>query len=81
LALAAENRAPERNRIPTRCRVPADEQAPPAFVELVPALPAAFPECTIELEQPSGTKMTIALRGAHGTELLALIASLWGAGR
>ena len=81
MGLGAENRAPEPDRVPAGSQARADERAPPAFVELFPALPAALPECTIELEQPSGTKMTISLRGAHGADLLALIASLWGAER
>jgi hypothetical protein len=79
--LGAENRAPERDLASARSGADADEQAPPAFVELFPARPAAPPECTIELEMPSGTKMTISLQSAHGAELLALIASLWRAAR
>jgi hypothetical protein len=79
--LGAESRAAEPNLASARSWVGADEQAPPAFVELFPALPAAPPECTIELKAPSGTKMTISLRGAQRAELLALIQSLWRAGR
>jgi hypothetical protein len=81
LGLDAESRAPERDRDPVRSRTRANEQPPPAFVELLPALPSALPECTIEFEDPSGTKMTISLRGAHGAELLVLIQSLWRAER
>jgi hypothetical protein len=81
LSLGAENRAPERDRVPARSRAGGDEQALPAFVEFLPALPPALPQCTIELEAPSGTKMTISLRSADRAELLALITSLWRAGR
>ena len=81
LGSGAENRALERDRAPAHSRARADQQAPPTFVELFPALPAALPECTIEWEEPSGAKMTISLRGAHGADLLALIASLRRAGR
>jgi hypothetical protein len=79
--LGAANRAPEPDRVGARSRARADQQALPAFVELFPAPPAALPECTIELEALSGTKLTISLRGAHGADLLALIQSLWRAGR
>jgi hypothetical protein len=81
LGLGAENLAPERDCVPARSGARVDERAPPTFVELLPALPAAFPQCTIELEAPNATKMTISLRNADRAELVALIASLCRAGR
>lgn len=62
----------------------ADRLAPDvstAFVELFPALPAGPAQCTIELCDPSGRKLTISLRGAPGPDLVALTQSLWRAGR
>jgi hypothetical protein len=74
--LGAENPPPAPEHFPTRSGASGSEPVPPAFVELFPPLPLALPECTIECEQPSGTKMTISLRGAHGADLLALVQSL-----
>jgi hypothetical protein len=77
--LDAETRVPTPERFPTRSRACVSEPIPPAFVELFPPLPVVFPECTIKLEQPSGTKMTISLRGAHRADLLALVQFVWRA--
>jgi hypothetical protein len=51
--------------------------ASPAFVELFPALPAGPSECTIELCDPSGRKLTLSLRSAPGPDLVALTQALW----
>ena len=72
----ADNPPPAPEHLPTRSRAFGSEPVPPAFVELFPPLPLALPECTIECEQPNGTKMTISLRGAHGADLLALVHAL-----
>ena len=45
----------------------------PQFVEIVPGgLPASRPECTIELEDASGTKMRICLQGGDLPDVTAL---------
>ena len=82
LSLSAENPPPVPEHLPTtRSGASGNEPVPLAFVELFPPLPLALPECTIECEQPSGTKMTISLRGAHRADLLALVQSLCRAER
>jgi hypothetical protein len=62
------------------------EDAPAAFVELPPlaglagvadAGPAA--ECTLELEEPSGRRLRISLRGPATTQALELGRVLWRA--
>lgn len=53
------------------------KRASPAFVELLPALPAGPSPCTIELADPSGRKLTLSVRGAPGPELVALAQALW----
>lgn len=62
------------------------ERAPAAFVELPPlakfvgmadASPTA--ECTLELEEPSGRKLRISLRGAATAQALELGRALWRA--
>ena len=47
----------------------------PAFVELVSPMPN-FPECTVELEHPRGTKMRIHLKGA-APDLVGLTSVFW----
>jgi hypothetical protein len=49
----------------------------PAFVELVPAASSPFPECLIELEAQSGTKMRIHLKGMTLPDLAALGGMFW----
>lgn len=50
-----------------------------SFVEL-PALPFANPaECTLELEEPSGRKLRIALRGQATAQAMTLSQMLWRA--
>ena len=55
----------------------ATQEASAAFVELFPALPASPTQCTIELSDPSGRKLTLSLRAAPGPDLVALTHSLW----
>ena len=46
----------------------------PQFVEILPGgMPAARPECLIEVEDPSGAKMRIRLQGGDLPDLAALI--------
>ena len=52
-------------------------QLSPAFVELpASALPTPG-ECLIELENPTGSKMRIHLKGPHGQDIVALSSTLW----
>lgn len=55
------------------------QKAPPAFVELFPALPTVGPSspCTIELSDPSGRRLTLSLQGAPGPVLVAVAQALW----
>jgi len=55
--------------------------ARPAFVELVPQTAAAVSECTMELEDPSGARMRIHLKGAAVPDLTDLSNSFWRMGR
>jgi hypothetical protein len=49
----------------------------PAFVEVVPAASSPFPECLIELEARSGTKMRIHLKGMTLPDLTTLGSMFW----
>lgn len=49
----------------------------PAFVEVVSPMPNFFPECTVELEHPRGTKMRIHLKGADVPDLVGLTSVFW----
>jgi hypothetical protein len=49
----------------------------PSFVELVPAASSPFPECLIELEARSGTKMRIHLKGITLPDLTTLGSMFW----
>jgi hypothetical protein len=53
----------------------------PAFVELVPPPVAVVSECTMELEDPSGARMRIHLKGAHMPDLADISESFWRVGR
>lgn len=53
----------------------------PQFVEFVPPAPNFFPECTVELEHPRGTKMRIHLKGAGAPDLVSLTRAFWSAER
>ena len=52
-----------------------------SFVELVPAAPAALPECVVELEGRSGTKLRIHFKGTAGPDLEVLGRLFWGGQR
>lgn len=47
------------------------------FIELPPLNPDATPECTLELEEPSGRKLRISLRGPATRQALELGHMLW----
>jgi hypothetical protein len=49
----------------------------PSFVELLPAASSSFPECLIELEDRSGTKMRIHLKGMPLPDLAPLGSMFW----
>jgi hypothetical protein len=55
--------------------------ARPAFVELVPQPATAVSECTMELEDSSGARMRIHLKGAAVPNLTDLSNSFWRIGR
>ena len=50
--------------------------AHPNFVELVPAGSGSRVECVVELEDPSGTRMRIEVKGVPAPDLVALTRSL-----
>jgi hypothetical protein len=51
-------------------------EAHPSFVELVPAGSANRAECVLELEDPSGARMRIEVKGLAPPDLVALARSL-----
>jgi hypothetical protein len=78
---AARNRTTHSSLLPPASLDRTGRGVAPAFVELFPSLPANPSECTIELVEPSGRKLTVSLRGAPGPDLVALTQSLWGTAR
>jgi hypothetical protein len=52
-----------------------------SFVELVPVSPTAGPECLVELEGRSGTKLRIHFKGTAGPDLAVLGRLFWGGER
>jgi hypothetical protein len=52
-----------------------------AFVELVPQAPAAISECTVELEDPSGARMRVHIKGTAVPDLTGLSDAFWRARR
>jgi hypothetical protein len=48
------------------------------FVEMAPPVSGNSRECTLELENPGGSKMRVHLKGAEGPDLAALSRSFWG---
>jgi hypothetical protein len=77
----AKNRTARSSRLPPASLDRTGQGVAPAFVELFPSLPAGPSECTIEVVEPNGRKLTVSLRGAPGSDLVALAQSLWGATR
>lgn len=54
-----------------------EAKAPPAFVELVPQASGSLCECTVELEDRSGAKMRIHLKGTTVPDLSRLSEAFW----
>jgi hypothetical protein len=48
----------------------------PSFVELLPGGSAARAECVVELEEPSGARLRIELKGVAAPDLVTLTRSL-----
>jgi hypothetical protein len=48
----------------------------PSFVELLPAGSVSRAECVVELEDPSGARMRIELKGVAAPDLVTLTRSL-----
>jgi len=48
------------------------------FVELAGPLPGGSGECLVELEDDSGAKMRVHLKGVEAPDLIALSRSFWG---
>ena len=63
----------------------ARRQGPPgpepamSFVEVLPSERTSVPECILELENPSGAKMRVHLKGIPVPDLTALSRSFWSA--
>ena len=57
-------------------QVSSRKAASPSFVELVPAESGSRTECVVELEDPSGARMRIELKGIAPPDLVALTRSL-----
>jgi hypothetical protein len=49
----------------------------PSFIELRPSVPERIPECVIELETRSGSKMRIHIKGMGTPDLNALSSTFW----
>ena len=56
------------------------DSAPPGFVELVPGGVSPRAECVMEVEDPSGTRMRIEIKGMVPPDLAALAKSLRAGG-
>ena len=52
------------------------DESHPSFVELVPASRASGAECVVEIEDPSGTRMRIEIKGVAAPDLVTLTRSL-----
>ncbi|MGA2264598.1 MAG: hypothetical protein ABSH28_24605 [Acidobacteriota bacterium] len=66
---------------PNNQPIPPEAKTQPAFVELVPQDPAAISECTIELEDPSGARMRVHIKGTGVPDLTGLSDAFWRARR
>ncbi len=52
------------------CSIKPVSESSPAFIEIEP--PPSFPECVIEMQDPSGIKMRMCFRGQADTGLIEL---------
>ena len=70
-------RRAEPKATPRRSRL----KPPPGFVELpLIGQPAQCPNCTVELAQATGAKMTIRWEGKEGLDLVGLVEAFWRSG-
>ncbi len=53
-------------------------EAMATFVELAPPVSGGSRECMLELEDPSGVKMRVHVKGVEAPDLTALCRSFWG---
>ena len=53
----------------------------PVFVELVPQAPPAISECTVEIEDPTGARMRVHIKGTALPDLTGLSDAFWRARR
>lgn len=56
---------------------PSEEGAVTTFVELASPMSSGSRECVLELEDPSGAKMRVHLKGIEAPDLAALSRSFW----
>ena len=66
----------EANATPDPVRHEADRDTPSGFVELVPAGSNSATECVVEIEDASGGRMRIELKGIAAADVVALTRSL-----
>jgi len=60
---------------------PKTSNAKPAFMELIPQATAAVSECTVEIEEPSGARMRVHLKGTAVPDVIGLSDTFWRAHR
>ena len=70
-----KKRLKKNSASPSKISVPAHGTT---FVELAAPAQIDVPECTLELEDVSGAKMRIHLKGIEAADVTALSRSLWG---
>ena len=56
---------------------PSEKAAAATFLELSPPAPSASCECTLELEDASGAKMRVQVKGMAMPDLAAISQSFW----
>lgn len=61
-----------------RAAKPRDTSRVATFVELAPSVSVCSRECILELEDPSGAKMRVHVKGVEAPDLTALCRSFWG---
>jgi hypothetical protein len=60
---------------------PMTSHAKSAFMELIPQAAAAVSECTVEIEEPSGARMRVHLKGTAVPDVISLSDTFWRAHR
>jgi hypothetical protein len=66
---------------PSNQPISPEAKTQPAFVELVPQAPAAISECTVELEDPTGTRMRVHIKATALPDLSGISDAFWRARR